>query len=56
MSKAHVLITGSNGEIGHGLVDRISAEGRYGIVSLDLTPAPDALRAKCTAWTRSATT
>lgn len=47
MPKGVVLITGSNGEIGHSLIDRIAAEGSRQVVSLDLTPAPDALRAKC---------
>jgi hypothetical protein len=47
MPKGVVLITGSNGEIGHSLIDRIAAEGRYNVVSLDLTPPPDSLRAKC---------
>ncbi len=49
MPKGVVLITGSNGEIGHSLIDRIAAEGRYNVVSLDLTPPPDSLRAKCLA-------
>ena len=49
MAKGVVLITGSNGEIGHSLIHQLAAEGRYQVVSLDLTPAPDALRAKCVA-------
>ena len=49
MAKGTVLITGSNGEIGRSLIDRIADEGRYGIVSLDLTPVPDAVRPKCVA-------
>ncbi len=49
MSKGIVLITGANGEIGHSLVSRLSADGRYGVVSLDLTPAPDTLRSRCIA-------
>lgn len=49
MAKGVVLITGSNGEIGHSLVDRIAHEGRYDVVSLDLTPAPEPLRSRCLA-------
>jgi nucleoside-diphosphate-sugar epimerase len=49
MAKGVVLITGSNGEIGHSLVDRIAEEGRHDVVSLDLTPAPEPLRHKCLA-------
>ena len=49
MAKGVVLITGSNGEIGHSLVNQLAVEGRYQVVSLDLTPVPDALRAKCVA-------
>ena len=41
MAKGVVLITGSNGEIGHSLIQRLHDEGRHSIVSLDLTPAPD---------------
>lgn len=49
MSKPVVLITGSNGEIGRSLIERIAEEGRYGVVSLDLTPVPDPVRALCVA-------
>jgi threonine 3-dehydrogenase len=45
MAKGTVLITGSNGEIGRSLIERISEEGRMAIVSLDLTPIPDSMRA-----------
>jgi nucleoside-diphosphate-sugar epimerase len=31
-----VLITGASGEIGHGLIERLAADGRRGIVTLDL--------------------
>jgi nucleoside-diphosphate-sugar epimerase len=49
MSKAIVLVTGANGEIGHSLIDRLAQEGRHQVVSLDLTPPPEALRARCLA-------
>jgi threonine 3-dehydrogenase len=49
MSKPVVLITGANGEIGHSLVNRLVEAERYRIVTLDLTPASDELRARCDA-------
>lgn len=49
MSKPVVLITGANGEIGHSLVNRLVETERYRIVTLDLTPASDAQRARCDA-------
>jgi len=33
-----VLITGASGEIGHGLIERLAADGGRGIVTLDLAP------------------
>jgi threonine 3-dehydrogenase len=48
-SRPVVLITGANGEIGRSLVERLHHEGRHGIVTLDLTPIPDDLRALCVA-------
>jgi threonine 3-dehydrogenase len=38
------LITGANGEIGRSLLERLHAEGRYRVVTLDLTPLPDRFR------------
>lgn len=40
-----VLITGANGEIGHGLIDHL-AENNYMIVALDLNPLDKELRSK----------
>ena len=40
-----VLITGANGEIGHGLIDHL-AEHDYSIVALDLNPLDKELRGK----------
>lgn len=37
MTKEAVLITGANGEIGHGLIEHLVAEGRYRILALDLS-------------------
>ncbi len=36
--KPVVLVTGANGEIGHGLIDRLADAGDRSIVTLDLTP------------------
>jgi nucleoside-diphosphate-sugar epimerase len=36
--KPVVLITGANGEIGHGLITALAREGRRRIVTLDVTP------------------
>src|SRR5580765_4831509 len=38
MRKPVVLITGASGEIGHGLIDRLAADGTRGIVTLDVAP------------------
>jgi threonine 3-dehydrogenase len=42
--KPVVLITGANGEIGHGLITRLSASGSRQIVTLDLTALDPSLR------------
>jgi threonine 3-dehydrogenase len=41
--KPVVLITGAGGEIGHGLIDRLAAEGTRQIVTLDVAPLDPAL-------------
>ena len=38
MRKSSVLITGAGGEIGHGLIDRLAADGSRSIVTVDLAP------------------
>jgi threonine 3-dehydrogenase len=43
MRKPVVLITGASGEIGHGLIERLAADGSRGIVSVDLAPLDPAL-------------
>lgn len=43
MRKQVALITGANGEIGHGLVEALVARGELGIVALDLNPVSEAL-------------
>jgi nucleoside-diphosphate-sugar epimerase len=43
--KPVVLITGANGEIGHGLITHLAADGTRPIVTLDLAPLDPTLRA-----------
>ena len=38
MRKPVVLITGAGGEIGHGLIEQLVANGRDSIVTIDLNP------------------
>ncbi len=47
MEKPVVLVTGSNGEIGRSLLERLSASGRYRVVTIDLTPLPESFRPLC---------
>jgi threonine 3-dehydrogenase len=42
-----ILVTGANGEIGHGLIDRYSACEDVQIVALDLHNLDESLKAKC---------
>ncbi|MBL0921057.1 MAG: NAD-dependent epimerase/dehydratase family protein [Phycisphaerales bacterium] len=44
-----VLITGAGGEIGHGLIDALHAEGGFDIVAMDLKELDGALRGRCAA-------
>ena len=46
MRKPSVLITGAGGEIGHGLIDRLAADGSRSIVTLDLAPLDPELAKK----------
>lgn len=43
MRKQVVFITGSSGEIGHGLIQRLAAEGKSRLVTLDVRPLPPEL-------------
>lgn len=47
--KPGVLITGANGEMGHGLIERLARDGRQNIIALDVRPVDDVLKPKCTA-------
>src|SRR5512133_3789460 len=48
MRKEVVLITGANGEIGHGLISHLGQRGDVQIVALDVTPIDESLRHFCT--------
>lgn len=47
MSKPVVLVTGANGEIGRTLLQRLHTDGRYRVVTVDLTPLPERYRGFC---------
>ncbi len=47
MAKPVVLVTGANGEIGRSLLQRLYADGRYRVVTVDLTPLPEKYRGYC---------
>lgn len=44
MRKKVILITGANGEVGHGLIARLTERGEHDILALDLRPLDEALR------------
>lgn len=47
--KPAVLITGANGEMGHGLIDRLAEEGAANIVAIDVRAIDPDIAAKCAA-------
>ena len=44
-----VLVTGANGEMGHGLITGLAERGEYQVVGLDLRPLDPSLADKCEA-------
>lgn len=46
MRKPVVLITGASGEIGHGLITRLSEDRKHSVITLDLKPLPRELESK----------
>ncbi len=44
MRKHVTLITGAGGEIGHGLIERLAADGNTSIITIDLKPLDPAVR------------
>lgn len=49
MRKPVTLITGANGEIGHGLIEYVSEHGGSEVVCLDLRPLDETLARRCQA-------
>lgn len=47
MRKEVVLITGANGEMGHGLIEHLAVQGNYRIIGLDVIPLDDKLKPHC---------
>lgn len=47
MRKEVVLITGANGEIGHGLIAHLGEQKNISIVAMDVQPLDECLRASC---------
>ena len=46
MRKKIILITGANGEIGHGLINALHANGRENILALDIHPISEKIEGK----------
>ncbi len=46
MTKRAVLVTGANGEVGHGLIERLAEMGEKNIIALDVMELHDSLRPK----------
>ncbi len=44
LRKSVILITGANGEIGHGLIERLARQADRAVITLDVTPLDSALR------------
>jgi len=42
-----ILVTGANGEIGHGLIEHLSEHEGIHIIAMDLVPIDDSVRARC---------
>jgi threonine 3-dehydrogenase len=42
-----ILITGANGEMGHGLIERLAATGGHHIIAMDVRPVDDGLKSLC---------
>jgi len=47
--KSAILITGANGEMGHGLISRLAAARNHDIIALDVRPLDESLQRLCSA-------
>jgi len=47
--KPAILITGANGEMGHGLITRLAAAGNHDVIALDVRPLDEPLQRLCKA-------
>ncbi len=47
--KPGILITGANGEMGHGLITKLAEQSSHSIIALDVRPLDEILARKCTA-------
>jgi nucleoside-diphosphate-sugar epimerase len=48
MRKEVVLITGANGEIGHGLITHLAKQDKFNVIALDVQPLDEELKPLCT--------
>jgi len=46
--KPATLVTGANGEMGHGLIGSLAAAGGSNVIAIDVRPVDEALRGMCT--------
>lgn len=42
-----ILVTGANGEMGHGLIENLSENGGIHIIAMDIVPIDPSVRARC---------
>ncbi len=47
--KPVVLVTGAGGEVGHGLIARLSELGAFDVLALDIRPLPEPVARRCVA-------
>jgi nucleoside-diphosphate-sugar epimerase len=47
MRREVVLITGANGEMGHGLISYLGQQGKYNIIALDVNPVDETIKSQC---------
>jgi threonine 3-dehydrogenase len=44
--KPAILITGANGEMGHGLIEHLAEDGIQDIIAIDVRPIDDSIKPK----------